>query len=138
LPVAPPTTAQSNTYRFDRPVFIVAAPRSGSTLLFETLARSPGFHTIGGESHEVFESVAALHPASHGFGSNRLTEDAADPATAEAIRDGFRARLRDRDGSPVPAGTEAVRLLEKTPKNALRIPFLRAVFPDALFIYLFR
>src|SRR5690606_13738695 len=36
-----------------------------------------------------------------------------------------------------PAG-DAVRLLEKTPKNALRIPFLKAVFPDARFIYLHR
>ena len=29
-------------------------------------------------------------------------------------------------------------MLEKTPKNALRIPFLRAVFPEAKFIYLHR
>ena len=29
-------------------------------------------------------------------------------------------------------------MLEKTPKNALRIPFLKAVFPDAKFIYLHR
>jgi hypothetical protein len=31
-----------------------------------------------------------------------------------------------------------VRLVEKTPANALRIPFLRAVFPDALFVHLSR
>jgi len=31
-----------------------------------------------------------------------------------------------------------VRLLEKTPKNSLRIPFLQRVFPDALFVYLHR
>src|SRR5690606_26533588 len=35
------------------------------------------------------------------------------------------------------AGTRA-RMLEKTPKNALRIPLLREVFPDARFIYLHR
>ncbi len=29
-------------------------------------------------------------------------------------------------------------MLEKTPKNALRIPFLKAVFPEAKFIYLHR
>src|SRR3546814_9998708 len=29
-------------------------------------------------------------------------------------------------------------MLEKTPKNALRIPLLRKVFPDARFIYLHR
>ena len=31
-----------------------------------------------------------------------------------------------------------MRLLEKTPKNTLRLPFLRQVFPDARFIYLYR
>src|SRR5207302_10150821 len=31
-----------------------------------------------------------------------------------------------------------VRFLEKTPKNALRIPFLNAIFPDALFVILLR
>jgi hypothetical protein len=31
-----------------------------------------------------------------------------------------------------------VRLLEKTPKNALRVPFLLEVFPDAQFIFLHR
>ena len=36
------------------------------------------------------------------------------------------------------SGVDALRLLEKTPKNALRIPFLRSVFPDARFLYLWR
>ncbi len=31
-----------------------------------------------------------------------------------------------------------MRLLEKTPKNALRVPFLLEVFPDAQFIFLHR
>ena len=116
----------------------MAAPRSGSTFLFETLARSPTVWTIGGESHGVFESLARLNPANRGYDSNRLTAADADPATAAAVRAGFLARLRDRDGQPLPAGRTGIRLLEKTPKNALRIPFLRAVFPDALFIYLYR
>jgi hypothetical protein len=29
-------------------------------------------------------------------------------------------------------------MLDKTPKNALRVPFFDAVFPDALFVYLYR
>ena len=44
-------------------------------------------------------------------------------------------RLRDRDGAPCRGPT---RLLEKTPKNALRIPFLAHAFPDARFVYLYR
>jgi hypothetical protein len=31
-----------------------------------------------------------------------------------------------------------IRLLEKTPENCLRIPFLREIFPDAKFVYLTR
>ena len=37
-----------------------------------------------------------------------------------------------------PPPSAALRLLEKTPKNALRVPFLRSVFPDARFLYLWR
>ena len=29
-------------------------------------------------------------------------------------------------------------MLEKTPKNALRVPFFRALWPDAIFVYLYR
>ena len=42
---------------FDRPLIILAAPRSGSTLLFETLAESPGVWTVGGESHSFIEGI---------------------------------------------------------------------------------
>ena len=54
----------------------------------------------------------------------------------ELLRRRFRQSLRDRDGRPAPAGP--VRMLEKTPKNALRIPLLAAAFPQAQFVYLFR
>ena len=47
---------------FDRPVFILAAPRSGSTLLFETLAHSTTLWTIGGEGHEIIEGIESLNP----------------------------------------------------------------------------
>jgi uncharacterized protein (TIGR03032 family) len=135
---SPPGTVGSRPSPITRPIFIVAAPRSGSTLLFETLARSPSVWTIGGESHEVFEKIAKLSPVERGFDSNRLTAADADPQTAEALRSGFLGLLRDRTGRALGRETAAVRLLEKTPKNALRIPFLHAVFPDALFIYLYR
>jgi len=127
--VSPPT--------FQRPVIIVAAPRSGSSLLFETLARSPDLWTVGGESHELIESVASLNPANRGFDSNCLTAADATPEAGNAVRNNFLARLRDSEGRPLTPG-QPFRLLEKTPKNALRIGFLNALFPDALFIYLQR
>src|SRR5204863_2885793 len=124
--------------RFERPIFIVSPPRSGSTLLFETLAQSPDLWTIGSESHGVFESIPAFQPARRGWTSNRLTADDVRPALVERLIDGFFLRLRDRSGNRPAAGAEHLRLLEKTPKNALRVPFLAEAFPDALFVYLYR
>ncbi|MDE2177857.1 MAG: sulfotransferase [Xanthomonadaceae bacterium] len=121
---------------FDRPIFIVSPPRSGSTLLFETLARARGLCTIGRESHALMEGIAELHPAQRGYDSNRLDATAVAPGLADALRERFRAELRDRDGDPPAAGR--VRMLEKTPKNALRVPFLARIFPEARFVYLHR
>lgn len=128
------TTADSR--EFDRPVFIVSPPRSGSSLLFETLARSPSACTIGGESHGLIEGIAELDTAARGYLSNRLDGSDATPAVAAALRERFRNRVFDRQLRVPPPGP--IRLLEKTPKNALRIPFLQRVFPDALFVYLYR
>ena len=122
---------------FDRPVFIVSPPRSGSTMLFETLARAPGLFTIGDESHQLIEGVPELSPQSRGFESNRLLAEDATPPMAETLRRRFYEALRDREGRrPTPG--RPVRMLEKTPKNSLRVPFLARVFPEAHFIYLYR
>jgi len=121
----------------DRPIVILSAPRAGSTLLFETLAQAAGVYTIGGESHQLIESIAALRPGRGVVNSNRLTRRDATSAIVAEMRQRFAGRLRDRD-EQVPASGASVRLLEKTPKNALRVPFLLEVFPDAQFIFLQR
>lgn len=121
---------------FHKPIFIISPPRSGSTLLFETLAQAPNLFTIGGESHQLIEGVRELNVGMRGFSSNRLTADDAHPAITQTLRDRFFVALRDRDGKR-PQATP-LRMLEKTPKNALRIPFLARVFPEALFVYLHR
>jgi uncharacterized protein (TIGR03032 family) len=125
-------------HRFDRPIFVVGAPRSGTGLLFEALAHSPTVWSIGGESHGLIEGVPGMHPAARGFDSNRLTQTDATPVTAERLRAAFLKELRDRADQPLPPDVDGVRMLEKTPKNALRIPFLNAIFPRSLFIYLYR
>jgi hypothetical protein len=121
----------------ERPIIVLSAPRAGSTLLFETLAQAASVYTIGGESHQLIEGIEALQPGHGAVTSNRLTaSDATAPIVAE-LRRRFAARMRDRDGKP-PAAGDRVRLLEKTPKNALRVPFLLEVFPDAVFVFLRR
>jgi hypothetical protein len=128
--------------RFDRPIFIVAAPRSGSTLLFETFALNRELWSLGDESHKHFESILPLRPNEKNP-SNRLTADMATSDVVETLMNSFAADLVDSDSnkftqlSPLSRPNE-VRFLEKTPKNALRIPFIIKAFPGARFIFLFR
>jgi hypothetical protein len=128
--------------RLDRPVFILGAPRSGTTLLFETLAAVPEFRTVGAEGHGILDGNPQLRPP-HGRPSNRLVARDATPEIAATIRAGFVCAARSSEGEllleePAERRAGTLRLLEKTPRNALRVPFLRAIFPDARFIFLHR
>ena len=128
--------AKSDTRnRFDRPIFIISSPRSGSTLLFETLEEAPDLFTTGKESHRLIEGIPGLFPAERGWDSNRLTAADATDERIERLAGAFVEKLVDRSGAP-PQGR--FRMLEKTPKNALRIPFFNAAWPDSLFVYLHR
>ena len=133
---------QPSAYPFDRPVIILAAPRSGSTLLFETLSLSSDFWTIGGESHGIFERINRYNPNTKHCDSNALYAEDSIPPIIDQMRLWFFQKLRDSKGRslrrvqaslPSPA-----RMLEKTPKNSLRVSLLNRMFPDALFIYLVR
>jgi Sulfotransferase family/Aspartyl/Asparaginyl beta-hydroxylase len=120
-----------------QPVFIVAAPRSGSTLLFETLAASEQIITVGGEAHWLVEGVEALRTGAPGVDSNRLTADAWSIEIADRIHAVLADHLVDYVGRAV-TSPEGRRFLEKTPKNSLRIPLFNRLFPDAKFIFLWR
>lgn len=129
--------ARAMARRPARPVFIIAAPRSGSTLLFETLAASHDVATLGGEAPWLIEGIPALRPGAPGVESNRLTAAHASDAVAARIVTELMERRVDAAGRRVADGA-TYRLLEKTPRNSLRVPFLNRVFPDAQFIFLWR
>ena len=112
--------------KVERPVFVVGAPRSGTMLLYSVLRSSPKLaHWRPTEAHEVWE--LDHHPSQHGWVSNVLTAADAVPDVADRIRRSFLLVTGRRK-----------RLIDKTPRNVLRIPFMNAVFPDARFIYLKR
>ena len=134
-PAAAAPTSAAFRERFDRPVLIVSTPRSGSTLLYETLAQAPGLYSTGNESHGLIEKVEGLAPRFRNWSSNRLTAADATAGRAEELAEAFYRNLKDRDGRTADG---RVRMLEKTPKNALRVPFFDAVWPDAQFVYLYR
>ena len=135
----PPQSSQPRAPQFERPIFIVAAPRSGSTWLYEMLSKNLALKTLGGEGHQHVESIGPLSPRQRNFDSNRLTAGDARPDIAAQLRANYLATMLDAAGNPVREQDLAtIRFLEKTPKNALRIPFLKSVFPDACFIFLHR
>ncbi|MDQ4065588.1 MAG: sulfotransferase, partial [Actinomycetota bacterium] len=107
----------------ERPVFIVGAPRSGTSLLYTILRRSSQLRHWPGESHEIWE--ADVHPAARGWESNVLGPDEAAPDVAARIRRSFFLVTGKKH-----------RLVDKTPRNALRVPFVDAIFPDATYVYL--
>jgi hypothetical protein len=132
-----PMALRSNGPKLQRPIFIVAAPRSGSTLLFETLAASDRIATLGGEAHWLVEGIPELRPGAPGVDSNRLGIEHCSEEVAERIVNQIVAQLKDNRGRPLSFDAQ-FRFLEKTPKNALRVPFFDRIFPDALFIFLWR
>lgn len=127
--------AEEYRSRIERPIFLVNSPRSGSTVLFDTLAQSPGLYSPGGESHGLIEGIETLSVQGRGWSSNRLSAEDASPRTAEQLARSFYLSLRDRDGNPA---VGHARMLEKTPKNALRVDFFNEIWPDATFVFLYR
>jgi hypothetical protein len=112
--------------KVERPVFVVGAPRSGTMLLYTVLRSSSKLaHWRPTEAHEVWE--LDHHPAQHGWVSNVLTGADATPEVRDRIRRSF-----------LLVTGKNKRLIDKTPRNVLRVPFMNAVFPDARFIYLKR
>ncbi len=125
------------------PVFIVSAPRSGSTLLFSSLGNSPDIWTIGGESHGLYGQFPHLAAENTNFTSGALDARHADMKTINRLRLLYLATLKNATGHDLYDVVTAGRprhgiFLEKTPRNALNIPFLLEVFPTARFILLHR
>jgi hypothetical protein len=128
---------------FQRPLVVLSAPRSGSTLLFETLRRSDSLWSIGTESHFIFHAFPQLDAGERGFESGALAEADATPALCHQMRACFLVMAQDGRGRhyldlPESERPQRIRLLEKTPRNALNIPFMRKMFPDLLAVFLHR
>jgi len=135
LPKVPPAEVRALTDApvVERPVFIVSAPRAGDAFLFESLAHSPGFATVCGA--KPFEAMPELRAAAANYDSDGLTSNNATPDVATRLKTEFARELRDVSGQ---AAASNARLLDSAASHALRISFLNAAFPDALFIYLYR
>lgn len=99
------------------------------------LAAAPGTWTAGEGPEALLEGVPLPSAVEDGRG-NRLTAADGEAVFAEARRR-LEQRFPERD-NPQRPGDARPRLLDASPRGALRVPFLDAVFPDALFLYVSR
>jgi len=104
-----------------RPVLIVGSPRSGTATIAGMLRAHPDVAYLR-EPRLVWR-----------FGnddrSDMLEPSDARPEVIAHIRKAFAAMVRGQNGS---------RMVEKTPSNALRIPFVDAVLPDCRVVHVIR
>lgn len=102
------------------PIIILGAPRSGTTFLGDVLSQHPQLYYM-----------IEPNPMWKRFVRNKsdLVPLIGNDSAVTRTRESFNSALM-RSGK--------LRLLEKTPQNCLRFPFVHAVFPDAKFIHIIR
>ena len=123
----------------ERPIFIVAPPRSGAAALYGSLSRAPGVFTAVGDRPSVFDAVYELNPANRDWDSHRLTAADARPRVIEELRSNLKASLCDRAGNrPGLDATWAALGGRNAPDARLACRSSAAICPDAYFVYVHR
>jgi hypothetical protein len=135
--IRPREGAAAATGPLARPIIVVAPPRAGARLLARALGAVPGSWTAGGEPGALLSGVPALDPPDGGEPAGRLTATDCRDELRRRLRADLRARFASADPTAPHAGTRP-RLFDASPRNALMVPFLDAVFPDAVFVYVHR
>lgn len=107
----------------NKPIIIIGAGRSGTTLLAETiLSRHPDIAYLS-EPTPIWSSGNAYR--THDI----LTVNDATPRISRNIISRFERFI---------FASSKQRFMEKTPRNCLRIPFINKIFPDAKFVHVIR
>jgi hypothetical protein len=104
-------------------VIIIGLPRSGTTSLGRFLASSDKVHYL--EEPNViwrYKNFAKL-------GHDEFANTDATPEIQKYIQNRFLSSLEK---------SKKQILVEKTPSNSLRVPFVKSIFPDAKFIFILR
>lgn len=106
----------------DRPIVVVGAARSGTSMTSRVLKRHPDV-AFWMEPKYVWRYGRPLAPD-----DLRLAADAT-PHVRRYIRQSFE-RYAERAGKP--------RFMEKTPSNCFRLPFVEAILPEARYLHVIR
>ncbi len=100
------------------------------------LGRASETWTAGDHPGALLASCPDLDPARGPHESNRLVAEDAGGVTA-ALRRDLAQRFGERGDRGASVGVQP-RLFDASPRNALRVPLLDAVFGDATFVYVAR
>jgi hypothetical protein len=107
-----------------RPIIVIGCSRAGTTLVYKTLSQSP---EIGSLQRETHDDWTALHPPAHKHWNTHAL-DAGD--------------ANDTDRTTVSryfySQTGQHRWVDKNNQNGLCVPYLHALFPDAIFVFVKR
>jgi LPS sulfotransferase NodH len=132
----------------DRPIFVLAPPRSGTSLLYKTLCAHPDVAYLSRgykkyPDHPLFaEALTRLRIVSSGPKEaravwkrfpDRSTDIARASEVTPEIRDWYRrlvSRLVELRGKE--------RFLAKFPGHSVRAPWIDAIFPDCIFLIVTR
>ena len=108
----------------DRPIMVLGCSRAGTTLVYKTLSESDEIGSLQRETHDYW---IALHPLrDKNFDTHALDASDAGDDDREAVSRYFYTWSGRR------------RWVDKNNQNGLCVPYLHALFPDALFVYVKR
>ena len=107
-----------------RPIIVIGCSRAGTTLVYKTLSES---HEIGSLQRETHDYWTDLHPL-----ADKNWDTHALDATDASVRD--RATVSRYFYS----WTGRHRWVDKNNQNGLCVPYLHALFPDAVFVFVKR
>lgn len=107
------------------PVIIIGAGRSGTNILRDILTSLPDFATW-----ECDEINPIWRHGNINWPNDELSAEHATPKVKAFIQKAFR-KIWQQQGQPS-------YIVEKTCANSLRVPFVDAVLPNAIFIYIVR
>ena len=106
----------------DRPIVVLGAARSGTSMTSRVLMRHPDV-AFWMEPKYIWKVGRPLAP------DDRRGAEDATPRVRRYIRRAFE-RFAEEEGKP--------RFMEKTPSNCFRVPFVHAVLPEARFLHVVR